>query len=153
MSKINEFKGFKHTFKTVYDYMAIVEKGLNGDMVLALTPATLGSSAVAVTTAIAGASGKFTRTVTVTLKTASGEVCTFLNGTFAVAVTETTAGNGTSALAGGVSTIALVNGIGTINIEYTGAWASGDTQTLTVTGGTKLGYTITDKTSVDTLIA
>jgi hypothetical protein len=144
MSMIDRFKSktLKHSLKEVYDYLGAMEKALNGDMVLTLTPATTGSSAA-----------KYTRTVTVTLKTAAGEVCTFLNGTFAIAVTENTVGNGTSAIAGSATTVTLTEGVGTVTIEYVGTWAAGDTQTLTVTGGTKLGYTIANKTSVDTLIA
>ena len=153
MSKIDEFKAFKHALKNMYAYMSVLEKGINGDMVLEATPAILGSSAAAVTSAIASEALKFVRPVTVTLKTVAGEVCTFLNGTFAIAVAEVTGGTGTAALAGGVSTITLVNGVGTVNIEYIGVWASGDTQTFTVTGGEKMGYTIANKTSVDTLIA
>ena len=153
MSKIDEFKAFKHALKDMYAYMAVMEKGINGDMVLEVTPAILGSSAAAVTTAIASEALKFVRPVTVKLKTATEEVCTFLNGTFAIAVAEVTGGTGTAALAGSVSAITLVNGVGTVNIEYIGVWASGDTQTFTVTGGEKMGYTIADKTSVDTLIA
>jgi hypothetical protein len=154
MSMIDRFKSktLKHSLKEVYGYLGAMEKAINGDMVLTLTPATTGSSA-AVATAIGGSAAKFTRTVTVTLKTAAGEVCTFLNGAFAIAVTEVTAGNGTSAIAGSATTVVLTEGVGTITIEYIGAWAAGDTQTLTVTGGTKLGYTIANKTSVDTLIA
>lgn len=155
MSMIDRFKSktLKHSLKEVYDYLGAMEKALNGDMVLTLTPATTGSSAAAVAAAIGGSAAKFTRTVTVTLKTAAGEVCTFLNGTFAIAVTENTAGNGTSAIAGSATTVTLTEGVGTVTIEYIGTWATGDTQTLTVTGGTKLGYTIANKTSVDTLIA
>ena len=153
MSKIDEFKAFKHALKDMYAYMAVMEKGINGDMALEVTPTILGSSAAVVLSAIASEALKFVRPVTVTLKTAAGEVCTFLNGTFAIAVAEVTGGTGTAALAGGVSTITLVNGVGTVNIEYIGVWATGDTQTFTITGGDKMGYAIADKTSVDTLIA
>ena len=150
---MNRFKAFKHALKDVYAYMATIEKGINGDMALEVTPTILGSSAAVVLSAIASEALKFVRPVTVTLKTAAGEVCTFLNGSFAIAVAEVTGGTGTAALAGSVSTITLVNGVGTVNIEYIGVWASGDTQTFTVTGGEKMGYTIANKTSVDTLIA
>lgn len=155
MSKIDYFKSktLKHSLKEVYDYLGAMEKGINGDMVLAVSPATTGSSAAAVNTSIGGTAAKFTRTITVSLKTAASEICTFINGTFAIAVTETTAGSGTSAIAGSATTITLTEGVGTVVIEYIGAWAAADTQTLTITGGTKLGYTIANKTSIDTLIA
>jgi hypothetical protein len=129
----------------------LTDKAMSGDLVLVVTPATLGSSAVAVTAAIGGAEGKFTRNVTVTLKTAGGDTHSWFNGTFSVAGSEVTAGNGTCATS--AATVTLVNGVGTCTLEYIGTWALGDTATVTVTGGTKLGYSITNKTSVDTLIA
>lgn len=133
------------------DYLAVQQKAISGDMVLSVSPATLGSSAAAVTAAIGGAAGKFTRTVTIKLQTAAGQVHEWFQGTFAIAASKT--GSGTIAIAGGLSSATFVNGVATVTLEYTGAWASTNTATLTVTGGTKLGYTISDKTSVDTLVA
>lgn len=155
MSKIDKFNDDiqKHSFKEFWDYMCAMEKALAGDMVLVLTPATTGSSAAAVTAAIGGAAGKYTRQVKVELKSAAGEVHEWFNGTFAIGVAEVTAGNGVAAIADSATTVELVEGVGTVTIEYTGAWAAADTQTLTVTGGEKLGYAISNKTSVDTLIA
>jgi len=149
---LNKLKqtALKHSLKGLYAYLEAMEKGLNGDMVLVLSPATLGSSAAAVNTAIGGAATMFTRTVTVSLKTAEDEICTFLNGTFAAAVANT--GTGVIAIADAATVVTLVDGVGTIVIEYTGTWASTDTATLTITGSTKLGYAVADKTSVDTLI-
>lgn len=129
---------------------ALIEKALQGDMVLVVTPATDGSSAAAITAAIL-ADGKFVRTVHVELQTAAGEVHTWYDGTFAAAGTEVTAGDGTAPTA--AATVALVNGAGDIDQEYIGAWAAADTATVTITGGTKLGYTIANKTSVDTVVA
>jgi hypothetical protein len=137
------------TGKTVgmFNYLKNVETGLAGDMALVVTPATLGSSAAVVN------AGGFSREIKVELKNAAGDVHEWFNGTFAIAATEVTVGDGTSAIEGAATTVTLVNGVGTVTIEYIGTWASADTQTLTVTGSTKLGYAITDKTSVDTLIA
>ena len=123
---------------------------LGGDIILACSPATLGSSAAAVTTAIAG--DGFSRVVAITLKDSNDDAILY-NGTLAIAVAETTAGNGVSAIDGGGSTVTMVNGVGSVTINYTGAWANADVQTLTVTGGTISGATVTNKTSIDTLIA
>lgn len=131
------------------NFNAIKDKGLSGDLVLAVTPATLGSSAAAVTTAISGAG--FFRTVTIKLVTAANETHDWFSGTFAITIADTA--TGTAAIVGGGSTATFVNGVATVVIQYTGTWASTNTATFTVTGGTKLGYTIADKTSVDTLIA
>lgn len=129
------------------------DKAMSGDMVLVLTPATLGSSAAAVTAAIGGAAAKFTRDIRVELQTAAGEVHTWFDGTFAAAGSEVTAGDGTADIAAAGTTVTLVNGVGTVTLEYIGTWAAADTATLTVTGGTLLGHTIANKTSVDTLVA
>lgn len=137
----------------LHDYLAIMEKGLAGDLVLTCTPATPGSSAAAVTAAIGGSAAKFTRTVEVSLHTAAGDIHEWFNGTFAIGIEEETVGNGTAAIADSATVVTLVNGVGTVTIEYIGTWASGDTSALAVTGGTKLGYTVADKTSVDTLVA
>lgn len=128
-------------------------KAMSGNLFLSVSPAICGSSAAAVATAIAGDEAKFTRIVQVELVDAEGNIHNWFNGTFAVATVEITVGDGTCAIANSDTSVTLVNGVGTITLEYIGTWAAADTQTLTVTGGTKLGYTIANKTSVDTLIA
>lgn len=127
------------------------DSAMSGDIAVRVTPATLGSSAAAVTAAIAGAAEKFTRNVLVELVNAAGTVHAWFNGTLAVAGSETTAGDGTADTS--EETVTMVNGVGTCTLEYIGAWAAADTATVTVTGGTILGYTVANKTSVDTLIA
>lgn len=153
MSKINTFKqnSFKHSLKDFWQYLSLVEKALSGDLVLEVTPATTSNSAATVNNTIS-TNGKFTRDVVIKLKTANGEVHTWFNGTFAISASATTT-SGTIAIAGGLTDATFTEGQATVTLEYTGTWASGETATLTVTGGSKLGYTITDKTSVDTLTA
>jgi len=142
LAKLKE-KAFKYSMKGFYEYMEMQEKALNGDMVLEVTPATLGSSAATIAT----------RDVTVKLLDADGNAHSWFNGTFAIAVDDVTDGDGTSAIEDSATTVTMVEGVGTFTIEYSDTWAEADTETLTVTGGTLLGYTITDKTSVDTLVA
>lgn len=146
-------KTYKRSLKPLYDYIELQQKAMSGDLVLEALPATTGSSAAAVNAAIGGVATHFDRTVTVKLKDAAGDVHEWFNGTFAIAVVEVTAGNGTASIVGGLTAVTLVDGVGTVTVRYIGTWASGDTSTLTVTGGTKLGYTVANKTSVDTLIA
>jgi hypothetical protein len=129
------------------------DKALSGDMVIAVTPAAPGSSAAAVVAAVGGAGAKFLRTVHVELQTAAGEVHTWFNGTFGVTIAEVTAGNGVAAIDNGDNHIHLVDGVGDVVVKYTGTWAEADTSTFTLVGSTRLGYTIANKTSVDTLIA
>ena len=144
-------RAFKHALANLYGYLERVESAMSGDMVLVASPATLGSSAAAVATAIAGAG--FTRDVVLELQDADGNVHSWFSGSMDIAVAEVTAGDGVSAISGGGSSVDFVAGQATVTIEYTGTWAAADTQTLTVTGGTVLGETITNKTSVDTLVA
>jgi len=147
-------KHYQYSLKELYDYLqaneddsAIRESAMSGDLVLVLTPATAGSSAATIN------AGSFTRDVLVELKNTAGDIHNWFTGTFAIAVVDDTAGDGSSAIAESATTVALTNGVGTVTIEYSGTWASDDTETLTVTGGTKLGYSIDNKTSVDTAIA
>lgn len=137
----------------MFEYLQSVEKGLNGDLVLVATPATLGSSAAVVAAAIAGAAAKFTREITIELQSADGELHDWFNGTFAILKAEVTVGTGTAAIAGALTVATFVNGRAKVTLEYIGTWAAADTATLTITGSTKLGYDITNKTSVDTLVA
>jgi hypothetical protein len=127
------------------------DKALSGDIILSVTPAVLGSSAAAVNAAIAGSAAKFTRKVSIELQSANSNLHGWFDGTFAIAASNT--GSGTIAIAGGLTTATFTNGRASVTLEYTGTWAAADTATLTVTGGTKLGYAVSNKTSVDTLIA
>lgn len=149
MSNIKNKEGIQLELR---NEVALRDKALSGDMVLVLSPATLGSSAAAVNAAIGGANAKFTRDVVIELQAANGDVHTWFDGTFAIAATKTSVA-GVIAIAGALTVATFVNGRTTITLEYTGTWAAADTATLTVTGSTKLGYTITNKTSVDTLVA
>lgn len=130
------------------NYMLQYDKALSAAGVLVMSPATLGSSAAAVNTAIAGSG--FTRDVVIEFQAADGTVHDWFDGDFTIAIADTAVA-GTATI---VSTTAtFVNGRCTITITYIGAWAGADTCTLTITGSTKLGYTVANKTSVDTLIA
>jgi hypothetical protein len=124
---------------------------LSGDIALACSPATTGSSAAAVAAAIAGAASKFTRTVTVTLQTAAGDVHSWFSGTRNIAAARV--GSGTIGIAASATAVTFVNGVGTVVMEYTGTWAAADTATLTVTGGTLYEFTVDNATSADTLVA
>ena len=130
-----------------------VVKAIQGDMILTVTPTTTGSSASEIATAIAGENLKYTRDVVLQFETTDGIVHDWFNGDMDIAVIETTAGDGTSAIAEGTTSVTFVNGAAAVTLEYIGTWAEADTQTLTVTSDTILGYTIANKTSVDTAIA
>jgi hypothetical protein len=152
MSKVINFKKhYRYSLGDFWKYLEILEKALNGDLVLEVTPATTSNSVTTVNNEIS-ANGKFTRDVVIKLKTVAGEVHEWFNGTFAISASATTT-SGAIAIAGGLTEATFAEGQTTVTLEYTGTWASGETATLTVTGGSKLGYTISDATSVDTLTA
>lgn len=136
---------------TVNENIDVMASAMSGDILIQVTPETTGSSAAAVSAAIAGAGEKYTREVIVKLVNSGGDVHTWFNGTLAIAGSETTVGDGTADTA--EETVTLVNGVGTCALEYIGVWAEADDATVTVTGGKILGYSIADATSVDTLIA
>ena len=123
---------------------------ISGDIVLAVSPVTLGSSAAAVNTAIAG--DGFSRDVAITLKNTAGDLLPF-NGSLPVSIASVTDGDGVADI-DSATTVTFVNGSASITVNYTGTWAAADTCTLTV-GNTSsiLGYSVANKTSVDTLIA
>jgi len=151
MRYLDYLKRFTYTPNEFYDYLIGVERAMAGEMVLVVSPATLGSSAANVNKAI-NADGKFVRRVKVELKaSADGDVHQWFTGSFSAAVAKT--GNGTAAIADNRNSVELENGVGYVDIVYTGTWAKDDTCTLTITGRTIMGYSISNKTSVDTLIA
>ncbi len=151
MRYLDYLKRFTYTPNEFYDYLIGVERAMAGEIALVVSPATLGSSAADVNEAI-DADGKFVRRVKVELKaSADGDVHQWFTGSFSAAVAKT--GNGAAAIAGGGGRVELENGVGYVDIEYTGTWAEDDTCTLTITGGTIMGYSVSDKTSVDTLVA
>jgi hypothetical protein len=123
---------------------SLLKKAMSGDMVFVISPTTCGSSAAAM-----AAGG--TRTVTITLKTAAGEVHSWYNGDLSVSIADTSTA-GTASIVD--TTPAMVNGVCSVVVTYdAAAWAAGETTTLTVNNQTIMGYTVTGGTSVDTLVA
>lgn len=153
MSKIDQFNDHTYVSKEYFEYMRQIEKALAGDIVLSVTPATLGSSAAKIAAAVADDAEKFVRTVKFELKDAAGNIHTWFNGDIALTIAETTAGDGTASIADSATEVSLVEGVGSIDIEYIGTWAAADTSTLTTTQRDITGVTITAKTSVDTVVA
>ena len=150
--KASDFKKHTYTPNEFYDYMHQIELSMSGDLAIVVAPDKCGSSAAEIAAAVAGEDQKFIRTITVKLTNAAGETLEWFNGSLTVEVTEVTAGDGVSAVVESETTVKLTNGIGTIDIEYTGTWAAEDAQTTTIKG-TVLGYVLTAKTSVDTVVA
>ena len=99
---------------------------------------------------------KYENTVTVTLKNAAGDVLEWFDGTLPIAVTATTAGNGTAGVKGSATTVQFVSGVATAIIEYDGTWAAADICKVEISAsnaGVILGYAIMAANKTDTVVA
>ena len=101
--------------------------------------------------AVAGVA-PYTRDVVVTLEDAEGNLHDWFTGTVPVTVAETTNGDGVASIATVNPT--MTSGTMTIAVTLQKTWAAGvpDTNTLSVSEKTILGYTVAAKTSVETSI-
>jgi len=121
--------------------LVLMAKALAGDLVFVVSPATY------VRTPITGA---WTRTVRVELQTAAGELHTWFNKaiTSGFSVGDTSSA-GTATIPSTTATYA--DGVATVVVTGSAnAWLNAETDTLTVTAATILGYTVASKTSVET---
>ena len=117
------------------------DKAMSGDIVFAITPATV---------APAPTSAAWTRDVVVEVQDASGNVHTWINQDYAtsLAIADTsTAGTATIES----TTLSIVNGRAVVTVSGDAvAWLNAETDTLTVSNITVMGYTITGGASVET---
>jgi hypothetical protein len=132
------------TEMTANQQMDLMAKAMAGDMVLSILPATV----TPLPTAAA-----WTRTVTIQLKTAAGEVHRWLDKAFATTLSiANTSTAGTATIAS--TTLTLTKGEARIVVSGdAAAWLNAETDTLTVGNLSILGYTITGGTSVETFTA
>lgn len=122
-------------------YEEIRNKALAGDIVFKCTPATV--APVPRATA-------WTRTVVVTLETASGQVHEWFNKAITTGVSiGDTSSAGTATIAS--TTLTFEKGKATVVVTGSAhSWLNTETDTLTVAQATILGYTVASKTSVET---
>lgn len=130
--------------RTNNQQLNLMDKAMSGDLVMTISPATV---------APAPTSAAWTRTVLISVKTAAGELHTWLNDSYA-----TTASVGDTSTAGTATiastTLTLVNGQAAIVVSGDAAdWLDTETDTLTIANITVLGYTVTGGTSVETFTA
>jgi hypothetical protein len=118
----------------------LMGKAMSGDMVISISPATK-------STAHGSAAS---RTVTITLKNAAGDVHTWFNKAIATGVSiAKTSSSGTATI--GSTTLTFVNGVASVLITIGGTWAGADHNDLTIAAATILGYTVAGGTSVETM--
>ena len=128
----------------VKDELKIRDKAMAGDIVMVIDPETV---------APAPTSSAWTRNVKISIQSAAGEVHEWLNQsyttTLAIADTSTA---GTASITS--TTLTLVNGEATVVVSGDAQdWLDTETDTLTVSNITVLGYTVTGGTSVETFTA
>ena len=117
------------------------DKAMSGDIVFAITPATV---------APAPTSAAWTRDVVVEVQDASGSVHTWINQDYATALAiADTSTAGTASITS--TTLSIVNGRAVVTVSGDAvAWLNAETDTLTVSNITVMGYTITGGASVET---
>jgi len=126
------------------DYDAIVAKGLSGDLVFSVSPAT----ATPAPTAAA-----WTQSIVIELQSTAGEVHTWFNDTITTAIAASTNSSAGSASMES-TTLTFVDGKATATLEGDeAAWLAEETATATVAEQTILGYTVASKTCVLTFTA
>jgi hypothetical protein len=122
--------------------LTAIGKAMGGDIVASVGPATCGKVAT---------SAAWSRKVKIEIKTAAGEIHTWLNKTFSTALTIADNASGTAAIAS--QDLVITNGVGEVTITGTGAFAGANTDTLTLGTLTILGVSVTGGTSVETFTA
>ena len=122
-------------------FLSQQQGAMAGDLVFAASPATVGATAT---------TGGFTRTVTVSLLNAAGEVQSWFNKAFTAGV----AVSDTSTLATATipsTTLTFVNGKASVVVTGSvNTWAAAETDTVTVAAQTVMGYSLATVTSVQT---
>ena len=121
--------------------ISLRDKAMSGDIVFAITPATV---------APAPTSAAWTRDVVVEVQDASGNVHTWINQDYAAALAiADTSTAGTASITS--TTLSIVNGRAVVTVSGDAvAWLNAETDTLTVSNITVMGYTITGGASVET---
>lgn len=120
----------------------MMEKAMSGDMVFSISPATVNRVAT---------SAAFTRTVTIKLTDAAGNVHDWYNGTLGTTIADTSTA-GTASITD--TTPDMVNGVCKVVVSGSAAaWVAGETNTLTLANKTILGQTVTGGTSVETIVS
>ena len=137
MSYILEKEGIQPQVREQFE---LRDKALVGDMVMVITPETVAP----LPTSLAWA-----RNVLIEVKTAAGEVHTWLNKAFVTTASiADTSTLGTATIDS--TTLTLVNGKATIVVEGDAQdWLHGESDTLTIGNLTIMGYTVTGGTSVE----
>ena len=121
--------------------IALRDKAMSGDIVFAITPATV---------APAPTSAAWERSITIEIQDASGNVHTWINQDYAtsLAIADTSTA-GTASITS--TTLSIVEGRAVVAVAGDAvAWLNAESDTLTVSAITVMGYTVSSVTSVET---
>ena len=121
--------------------IALRDKAMSGDIVFSITPATV---------APVPTSAAWTRSVVIEVQDASGDVHTWLNQEYATSLTiADTSTAGTATITS--TTLTLVEGRAVVTVSGDAVnWLDTETDTLTVSDITVLGYAVSGGASVET---
>jgi len=122
------------------DEISLRDKAMSGDIVFVITPATV---------APVPTSAAWTRDVVVEIQDASGNRHTWLNGDYATSLTiADTSTAGTATITS--TTLSIDEGRAVVTVSGDAVdWLATETDTLTVSDITVMGYTVTGGTSVE----
>lgn len=142
MPRLNSEYSYSLGSKNIED--RLLKEATGGDIVMVISPETVAPSPT---------SSAWTRTVTVEIQNAAGEIHTWLSQAYTT--TESIADTSTAGTASITSTtLTLVNGRAEIVVSGDAAdWLDTETDTLTIGNITVAGYTVTGGTSVETFTA
>jgi hypothetical protein len=128
----------------VANELNVRDKAMSGDIVMVISPPTCGQAA---------RSTAWSRTVTVSFKTAAGELHDWLTQTFATKVSASDTSTAGTATVGSTS-LTVVNGVATVTVSGGAVnWLNTETDTATIAACTVLGVSVTGGTSVQTWTA
>lgn len=129
---------------TANETINLIAAGMSGDMTMVIAPEAVNRVATA---------EAWSRNVDISIVDGNGEVHSWLNGDYAtsLAIADTSTA-GTASIAS--TTLALKDGKARVVVSGdAAAWLANETDTLTVSDLTVMGYTVTGGTSVQTFVA
>lgn len=117
------------------------QAAMAGDMAFVITPTAVNKTAF---------TAARTRTVRIEMKTASGVLHDWYNGTLTIAIADTSSA-GTATIPS--TSLSMVNGVAVATVSLSANnWIATETNTLTLSNKTVMGYTVTGGTSVETIV-
>ena len=140
ISSLETLKEHTYTPNSFYDMLIAYMKAVgNGDFIVAPDYTAL----VGVDLTEINAS-EMTQAMTVRLKDSAGNLLDWYTGTLAVSIATSADGVAKDESGEAITSVDLVNGVGSFTMKYTGTWVNDETVTVTIgTSGKVMGITLT----------